>query len=59
MHHWHIWLDHLDRSAMAEHSINLGHHIQLRNTSIPSAIPSYINSIFREAIEIRSSISII
>jgi hypothetical protein len=52
-------MEHLDKSAMAEHSINLRHHIQLRNTSILSTIPSYMNCIFREAIEIRSSISII
>jgi hypothetical protein len=34
MHHRHIWLEHLDKPTMAEHSINLGHHIQLHNTSI-------------------------
>jgi hypothetical protein len=33
-HHQHTQLEHLDMSAMAEHSINLGHHIQLYNTSV-------------------------
>jgi hypothetical protein len=33
-HHWHVCLYHPEMSAVAEHSINLGHCIQLQNTSI-------------------------
>jgi hypothetical protein len=33
-HIQHICLYHPNKSAVAEHSINLGHHIQLQNTSI-------------------------
>jgi hypothetical protein len=35
-HHWYICLEHPDKSAMAKHSINLGHCIQLQDTSILS-----------------------
>jgi hypothetical protein len=38
-HREHIWLEHTDKSAMAEHSISLGHHIQHHNTSISPANP--------------------
>jgi hypothetical protein len=37
---------------MAEHNINLGHHIQLHHTTILSTRPGYMNHIIREAIEI-------
>jgi hypothetical protein len=33
-HHQHIWLDHLEKSAITEHSMNLNHHILLDNTDI-------------------------
>jgi hypothetical protein len=34
-HHWHIMLYHpADKSAVAKHSINLGHHIQFQDTDI-------------------------
>jgi hypothetical protein len=38
-HQRHIRLEHLDKSAVAEHSINLGHRIQLHNTSILTTKP--------------------
>jgi hypothetical protein len=33
-HHRHIRLYHTEKSLVVEHSINLGHHIQLQNASI-------------------------
>jgi hypothetical protein len=33
-HQHHIPLQHPDKSSVAEHSINLGHNIQLQNTTI-------------------------
>jgi hypothetical protein len=42
---------HMDKSAMAEHSINLGHCIQLHNTSILSTEHTYMDSIIREVTE--------
>jgi hypothetical protein len=38
---------------MAEHSINLGHHIQLHHTAILSTEPRYLDHIIREVIEIK------
>jgi hypothetical protein len=37
-HHGVIWVEHADRSAMVEYSINLGHCVQLHNNSILSII---------------------
>jgi hypothetical protein len=37
---------------MAEHNINLGHHIQLHHTTILSAKHRYMNHVIGEAIEI-------
>jgi hypothetical protein len=37
---------------VAEHSINLGHRIQLQNTTILSTKPRYMDCIIKEAIEI-------
>jgi hypothetical protein len=51
-HPRHIRLEHLDKSAVAEHSINLGHHVQLQNTTILSTKPRYMDRIIREAIEV-------
>jgi hypothetical protein len=47
--HRHIRLEHLDKSVEAKNSINLGHGIQLRNTSILSTKPRYMDLINREA----------
>jgi hypothetical protein len=40
----------LDESALAEHTINLGHRIQLQNTTILSTKPKYMHRTIREAI---------
>jgi hypothetical protein len=46
-HQWHICQEHPDKSAMAEHSINLGHH-----TAILSTKSRCLDHIIREASEI-------
>jgi hypothetical protein len=51
-HQWHIQLEHPDKSAIAEHSVNSGHHIQFHNTSILTTKPGYMDHIIRVAIEI-------
>jgi hypothetical protein len=49
-HHKHFQVEHPEKSAMAEH-INLGHHIQLTNTSLISSKPRYMDCIMRAATE--------
>jgi hypothetical protein len=51
-HQRHIRLEHPDKSAVAEHSVDLGHRIQLHNTSILATKTQYMDRIIREAIEI-------
>jgi predicted GIY-YIG superfamily endonuclease len=51
-HQRHIRLQHPDNSAVAEHSINLDHRIQLHNTTILSTKSRYLDRMIREAIEI-------
>jgi hypothetical protein len=48
----HIRLDHPDKSAAAEHSIDQGHRIQFHNSSILVTKIRYMDRIVREAIEI-------
>jgi hypothetical protein len=49
---YHICLEHPNKSAMAKHSINLGHRIQLQNTTILSTKSRYMDQMIRESIEI-------
>jgi hypothetical protein len=51
-HQRHIHLEHPDKSALAEHSVDLGHRIQFHNTSILATKTQYMDRIVREAIEI-------
>jgi hypothetical protein len=51
-HQRHIRLEHPDKSAVAEHSIDQGHHFQFHNSSIPASKTRYMDHIAREAIEI-------
>jgi hypothetical protein len=52
-HHQHIRMYHLDKSAMAEHSINLDHHIQFPDTMILAMRFTSMECIIIEATEIK------
>jgi hypothetical protein len=51
-HQQHIQLEHPDKSAVAEHIVDLGHHIQFHTTSILVTKTRSMDRIIREAIEI-------
>jgi hypothetical protein len=51
-HQHHICLEHPDKSAMAKHSISLGHSIHLQNTTILSTKSRCMDQMIREAIGI-------
>jgi hypothetical protein len=51
-HQRHIRLEHPDKSAVAEHSIDQGHRIQFHNYSILATKTRYMDRIVRAAIEI-------
>jgi hypothetical protein len=51
-HQGHIRLEHLDKSALAEHSIDQGHHIQFHKASVLATRTRYVDRIVRKAIEI-------
>jgi hypothetical protein len=52
-HHRHLCLYYPEKSVVAEHSINLGHWIQLQNTSIWAKKLRWMDQIIREAIVIK------
>jgi hypothetical protein len=47
-------LEHPEKSAVAEHSVDLGHRIQFHNTFILATKNQYMDRIVREAIEVRA-----
>jgi hypothetical protein len=51
-HQRHIRLEHPDKSAVAEHSIDQRHRIQFHDASILATKTRYMDRIVREAIEI-------
>jgi hypothetical protein len=51
-HQRHIRLEHPDKSAIAEHSIDQGYRIQFHNSSIFATKTRYMDCIVMEAIEI-------
>jgi hypothetical protein len=51
-HQRHIRLEHLDKSAVAEHSINQGHRILFHNACILNTSARYMDCIVREATEV-------
>jgi hypothetical protein len=51
-HQRHIRLDHPDKLAVAEHSIDQGHRIQFHNSSILTTKTRYMDRTVREDIEI-------
>jgi hypothetical protein len=50
-HQRHIRLEHPDKSAVAEHSVDFRHRIQLHNISILATKTRYMDRIIRETIE--------
>jgi hypothetical protein len=48
----HVHLEHPDKSAVAQHSVDLGHRIQVHNTSILAIKTRYMDRVIREAIDI-------
>jgi hypothetical protein len=50
-YHQHIWLYHPEKSAMAKHSINLGHCIQFHETSYVTKRSRCMECLIREAVE--------
>jgi hypothetical protein len=51
-HHRHIRLEQPEKSAVAEHSINLGRRIKLQDTSVLSTKATYMDRMIREDIKI-------
>jgi hypothetical protein len=51
-HQRHIRLEHPEKSAVAEHSVDLGHRILFHNTFVLATKARYMDRIVREAIEI-------
>jgi hypothetical protein len=51
-HQRHIHLEHPDMCAVAEHCVDLGHHIQFHNTFVLVTKTQYTDRVVREAIEI-------
>jgi hypothetical protein len=49
----HIRLDQPEKSAVAEHSISTGHHIDFNNVSVLDRASGYMNRLVKEAIQIR------
>jgi hypothetical protein len=48
-----IWLDQLEKSAVAEHSINTRYQINFNNVSVLDRASGYMNRLIKEAIQIR------
>jgi hypothetical protein len=48
-HEYHIRLEQPDKSAVAEHSINLGHRTELQGTTVLSTKVTYMDRMIREA----------
>jgi hypothetical protein len=52
-HQQNIRLEYPDKSAMAEHSVDLGHRIQLHNIPVLATKTQYMDRIITEATEIK------
>jgi hypothetical protein len=49
----HIWLNQLEKSAVAEHGMNRGHKIDFNNVSVLDRASGYMDHLVKEAIQIR------
>jgi hypothetical protein len=49
----HIWLDQLEKSVVAEHSINTRHQIDFNIISVLDRASGYMDCLVKEAIQIR------
>jgi len=50
-HHWHIWLGHPDKLAVAEYKFNHNHVIKFQDTWILSTVPGNMEQLTREAVQ--------
>jgi hypothetical protein len=51
-HMRHVHLKQPDKSAVAEHNFNTGHHIDFSSTSVLDKTTGYVDRLVKEAIEI-------
>jgi hypothetical protein len=52
-HMRHICLDQLEKSVVAEHSVNTGHQIDFSNITVWDTTLGYMNRVVKEAVHIR------
>jgi len=52
-HHWHIWLGHPEKLAVAEYRFNHNHVIKFEDTWILSTVPGNMEQLIREAVQFR------
>lgn len=56
-HHWHIWLGHPDTLVLAELGFSHNHVIELQDTRIFTIVPSCMEQLIREAVELELNLN--